>query len=252
MKLKKKDLKLVLYAGGILALLAGYFLGYQHFAENQTSLEARRDALQAEEAQVAEIYENQSTYEAEAEKAEQMIEEIVAKYPADVRTEDSILYAIDLEDSFDAEISSLTLNTDNLLYTIGSGAGEEEAATETEETASNDYSDAIGIIDTSTVQLPQVSLLDTQVTYNFTAGYEDCKTMFASIIDYVEKRNVTNLSLSYNGDSGELNGNMVVVMYYLSGTDKVYEEQDTGVTNFGTDDIFGSLKKSEKNEREQS
>ncbi len=34
---------------------------------------------------------------------------------------------------------------------------------------------------------------------------------------------------------------MSVNMYYLTGTDKEYGEPDSGVTNFGKDDIFGTL-----------
>jgi hypothetical protein len=263
MKIKKSDLKIVLYLVGVLALAAGYFLGYQTLAEKKTELVAQRTLLQQQEQQVNEIYENQGNYQEEADAATARIDEILANYPAGVLAEDTILYAKDLEEEFDATISTMSFTEGNLLYSAGTSAEEETADTsdetetdtaETEDTATADTTATaqdIGIIDASTVQYPQISLMDTEVTYNFTAAYEDSKEMFASILAFADKRNVSSIALSYDSDSGLLVGNMNVNMFYLSGTDAVYSEPDTGVTQHGTDNIFATLKKGDKNENKK-
>jgi hypothetical protein len=268
MKIKKKDLKVVLYLVGILALVAGYFLGYQNLAEKRTELEAQRTLLQEKETKVNEIYENQSTYQEEADEAEQKASEILAKYPADVQGEDVILYTVDLENEFDAQVTTIGFTEDNLLYTVGANTGDEAEDTSTDDTDDTDETDEtdtadttqsaaevtsqdIGIVDASTVQLPQISMLETTVTYDFTIGYTDCKSMFQSILDYANKRNVSSISLSYDSESGQLAGNMIVNMFYLTGTDKEYTEPDSGVTLHGTDNIFATLEKGDKNDKKK-
>jgi hypothetical protein len=263
MKIKKSDLKVVLYLVGVLALAAGYFLGYQKLAEKKTELVAQRTLLQQQEQQVNEIYENQGNYQEQADAATAGIDEILANYPSGVKAEDVILYAVDLENDYDAEISGMSFSEDNLLYSVGSNAASTETAAasddedgtdettdtaDTAETATATSGQDIGIVDASTVQFPQISLMDTTVTYNFKSDYTDCKTMFASILAFAEKRNVSSISLSYDSEGGQLVGNMNVNMYYISGSDKEYVEPDSGVTLYGTDNIFATLEKGDKND----
>lgn len=103
----------------------------------------------------------------------------------------------------------------------------------------------LGIMDESTVQLPSLSLINTSVSYDFETGYTDCKSVFAMILDYAEKRNVPSISLKYNDQTGLLDGNMNVSMFYVSGTDKLYMEPDAGVILHGKENLFGTVENQE-------
>ena len=66
---------------------------------------------------------------------------------------------------------------------------------------------------------------------------------YASILAYADKRNVPSISLSYDGESGKLSGNMTVNMYYMTGReDAAYEEPSSGVHSLGVKNIFGTIK----------
>lgn len=99
----------------------------------------------------------------------------------------------------------------------------------------------LGIIEEESVALPDLTLYSTVAGYDFTTGYQDCKSVFASILAFADHRNVPSITLAYDAETGKLKGNMSVNMYYLTRTDKEYGEPDSGVTNFGKDDIFGTL-----------
>lgn len=269
MSISKKDIKLLLYVGGILLLIAGYFLGYQHFAEIQVTLDEENVNLQSQVVRLNDIYMNQEMYIEQTQTFNQEIQAIYESFPAEVREEDAILYGRGLEKDYEMKISSIGISKANQFYLLGSAvAGTDTAAAdvetdeelmdttgettdttttseETPVTTGQTVDAALGLMSESSVQLPQIALFDTAVTYDFSVGYEDCKSVFAAILACADKRNIPSISLSYDGESGKLVGNMSVNMYYIAGTDEVYEEPDAGVVLHGVDNIFGTLTKQE-------
>ena len=248
MSISKKDIKLLLYVGGILLLIAGYFLGYQHFAEIQVTLDEENVNLQSQVVRLNDIYMNQEMYIEQTQTFNQEIQAIYESFPAEVREEDAILYGRGLEKDYEMKISSIGISKANQFYLLGSAvSGTDTAAAdaetdeelmdttgettdttttseETPVTTGQTVDAALGLMSESSVQLPQIALFDTAVTYDFSVGYEDCKSVFAAILACADKRNIPSISLSYDGESGKLVGNMSVNMYYIAGTDEEYEE----------------------------
>ena len=100
-RISKKDIKLLLYVGGILLLALAYFLGYQKFMEKREVLEAEQANLQQQVNRLNEISMYLDDYEEQAAVYDEEMDKIFSDYPADVREEDTILYACDMENSYD-------------------------------------------------------------------------------------------------------------------------------------------------------
>jgi hypothetical protein len=65
--------------------------------------------------------------------------------------------------------------------------------------------------------------------------------MIEDILTNPYVRNLRSFSLSYDGGGELIVGTLDLNMYYLAGTDKVYEEPDTGITVRGKDNIYETI-----------
>lgn len=271
--ISKKDAKLLLYAGGILLLVLAYFLGYQKFMEQREVLEAERSSLRQQVNRLDEIYAGKDEYEKQTLAYDGEMTQIFNNYPADVREENLILYASELERKHEIRFTNIGISPAMQIYSLGDsvGAGTAEG-TASESTGTAESADAagteadanaaaedqeqkldeqLGILDEASVELPQISLCNMAVAYDFTTGYNDCKSVFAMILESAEKKTVSAISLTYDTETGLLNGNMNVNMYYMTGTDKIYEEPDAGSIVHGKEDLFGTVdQKNEKNDED--
>lgn len=257
----KKDVKLLLYAGGILLLVLAYFFGYQKFMEKREVLEAEQSRLQQQVDRLNEIYAGRDEYEKQITAYNAEMIQIFNNYPAEVREEDTILYASELEKKNEIRVSNIGISPAIQMYSLGDsmGAAGTEGADAAAATGDQVAADAaaadsgqtldqqLGILDEASVTLPYFSLCNTAVAYDFTTGYNDCKSVVAMILESAEKRNVSAISLTYDTETGLLNGNMNVNMYYMAGTEKVYEEPDAGSIAHGKEDLFGTVE--QKNEK---
>lgn len=249
-RISKKDIKLLLYVGGLLLLALAYFLGYQKFMEKREVLEAEQANLQQQVNRLNEIAMYLDDYEEQAAVYDEEMDKIFSDYPAEVREEDTILYACDMENSYDIWVSNIGISPANQVFSLGDNVTtdvvaaetttDESAAAGTESTGMS-VDEQLGIQDEATVTLPYISLFDTAVVYDFTTGYSDCKSVFAMILACADKRNVSSISLAYDTETGLLNGNMNVNMFYMTGSDKTYEEPDAGIIVHGKDNLFGTV-----------
>ncbi|MGN0337986.1 MAG: hypothetical protein ACI4EE_10885, partial [Lachnospiraceae bacterium] len=226
----KKDVKLLLYVGGILLLVLAYFFGYQKFMEKREVLEAEQSRLQQQVDRLNEIYAGRDEYEKQITAYNAEMIQIFNNYPAEVREEDTILYASELEKKNEIRVSNIGISPAIQMYSLGDnlGAAGTDAVAATGDQAAADAAAAdsgqtldqqLGILDEASVTLPYFSLCNTAVAYDFTTGYNDCKSVVAMILESAEKRNVSAISLTYDTETGLLNGNMNVNMYYMAGTD---------------------------------
>lgn len=127
----------------------------------------------------------------------------------------------------------------------GTDAAANAAAGDNAATGAVSSEEELGILEESQVEKPDYNLYDMVVSYDFKTSYEDLKKIFGNILDNKDKRNVGDIAITYDEDSGKLIGNMTVNMYFVTGTDKVYEAPDTGTMKHGLSNIFGTLKKAD-------
>lgn len=117
----KKDVKLLLYAGGILLLVLAYFFGYQKFMEKREVLEAEQSRLQQQVDRLNEIYAGREEYEKQITAYNAEMIQIFSNYPAEVREEDTILYASELEKKNEIRVSNIGISPAIQMYSLEIG-----------------------------------------------------------------------------------------------------------------------------------
>lgn len=261
---------IILLGAGI--FLAVFFVVKPNLDTENAELMSENKKLNEQLARLNELEANLATYQSQRAAFEEDNVEILNQFPAELRTEDAILYAKKIENSSDMEISTVGVAPGSLMYSMngdnfdaaglatvddnGNGVTDATGTDTTGDTtgegtnaegtdaAGNTSGDDLGIIEESQVIKPDYNLYDMQVSYDFRTSYEDLKKIFGNILDNKNKRNIGDIAITYDEETGKLIGNMTVNMYFVTGTDKVYEEQNPGKLKHGISNIFGTLKKS--------
>lgn len=256
MKLQPKYIKGILYGVGVLILLIVIALIKPSMDEKHDQLQAAHDELAASVAQLEELEANAPTYEAKTKEYQEEDNTILAEFPAEVRAEDVILYAKEIENTSEMKISSVGVTTSNLLYAMNAAPAEaaapaeeetaEDGTAETGEAAPTDAvaapaANSLGMIDESMVVKPDYNLYQMPVSYDVKSSYRDLKTVISDILEDADKQNVSGLTLTFDQETGNLVGSLNVNRYYVTGTEKEYENPDAGNIKKGTNNIFGTI-----------
>jgi hypothetical protein len=249
MKKSKQAIAIILIVIGFGSIAVSASSIRPSLVEEGDRLQSENETLKIQLNQVRELEANVDSYTSETAAYESQSSAILAEFPAEVREEDAILYAKEIEDMSDYTISVVGINPGNLIYATGTSGeeaaadGTEETTTETADTAvSTTESSSLGILDEASVTVPVYQLFSMSASYEFTSGYEDMKDIIAKIYADPDKRNISALTLSYDSETGELIGNMSLNLYYLTGTDKTYTEPDAGKIKKGRKNIFATIK----------
>jgi hypothetical protein len=136
-------------------------------------------------------------------------------------------------------VTTDTSTTDSTDTTSTDTAAASEDTTDTGSSASSTYD--LGILEESDVVLPSYQLFAVPSSWDFSSTYTDMKAMIEDILTNPYVRNLRSFSLSYDGGGELIVGTLDLNLYYLAGTDKVYEEPDTGVTVRGKDNIYETI-----------
>ncbi len=272
MKSSKGAAKILIILFGVAILILTITVVNPRLDDTKYALEQENKTLTEKLARLTELEANLATYQTQKEQFENENVEILNQFPAELRTEDAILYAKKLENTSDMEIATIGVAPGSLLYAMNGdnldetglatvsgstadpggettdGAGGDTAGTDgTGDAAATGGADDLGIIEESQVEKPDYNLYDMVVSYDFKTSYEDMKKIFQNILDDKNKRNIGDVAITYDEESGKLIGNMTVNMYFVTGTEKMYEDPDPGSMKHGLSNIFGSLKKADSN-----
>ncbi|MGN0485213.1 MAG: hypothetical protein ACI4HI_16850 [Lachnospiraceae bacterium] len=203
--LSVRDKKLLFVFVGIVVLLLCYTQVFLTTKEENATLETEIAQLQQEKAGLDEMYAKMDVYLAEQKDMEEEIKGILSRYPAEIRREDAIAYAKKMDEENQIPISLISMSDPVLVQS-----------------------------------LQENNLYMLPVTYSFTGKYEDIKKVIGRIQKDKNKRTVTDLTLSYNEENGDLAGTMNVNLYYLDNTGKKYKEPQTSGTSQGKNNLFDS------------
>lgn len=235
---KKSDINILIMLLGVLLAVAAYFFVYNSFTEKTAVLQSDNAALETEVAELQKLADNKNFYIEETVRMNEEMTAIMAKYPSEVRTEDQIMYTVELENVYSIWVNSLQAG-DKEMVQIATQEPQPVEVTEeapVEETAAENAVEApaaSGYQDT-------VFLYNSPFSINFKVTYRSMKDIVAAIVDSDERMNITNLSLAYDGDTGCLAGSLNANMFTMSGTDTLYEELNVPGVSTGTADFFQS------------
>jgi hypothetical protein len=259
-----KSLILVVLGGGILALSVSSIKPM--FEDRYEVLEATNQDLSSQLERVQELEANQVSYSEQSAAFSEQTAEILDEFPAMIKEEDILVYArmMEQESNGKTDINTVSIGSGNLLYASGVGAVDETTAAAVADTGTTDTTDTdtttdtastddttgestasstydLGILEESDVVLPNYQLFAVPTSWDFSSTYTETKAMIEDILTNPYVRNLRSFSLSYDGGGELIVGTLDLNLYYLAGTDKVYEEPDTGITVRGKDNIYETI-----------
>ena len=258
---------------GVAVFGLGWFFGYRPQMEEAANIEAANKPLEERLSNLLELAGNRDFYISETENAQNKINEYVSKFPSDVKEENGIVLAQNIENSLGMQISNVGIATKEFVASID-GSTEEEIAEQNEtmsEQANSQTREQIDEIEgtdskaaeelqnasdiaaaqaDSTSQTPV--LYRTQDTLEFTGTYANLKDVVAYLAEQTGRLTVDNMNASYDTSTGYLTGSIVVNMFSMTGTGNTYTEPDAGQVAYGTSNLFGTLEKAIANTAQTS
>ena len=273
MNISMRDKKLLLMFSGVAVFGLGWFFGYRPQMEEAANIEAANKPLEERLSDLLELAGNRDFYISETENAQNKINEYVSKFPSDVKEENGIVLAQNIENSLGMQISNVGIATKEFVASID-GSTEEEIAEQNEtmsEQANSQTREQIDEIEgtdskaaeelqnaadiaaalaDSTSQTPV--LYRTQDTLEFNGTYANLKDVVAYLAEQTGRLTVDNMNASYDTSTGYLTGSIVVNMFSMTGTGNTYTEPDAGQVAYGTSNLFGTLEKATANTAQTS
>ena len=131
MNISMRDKKLLLMFSGVAVFGLGWFFGYRPQMEEAANIEAANKPLEERLSNLLELAGNRDFYISETESAQNKINEYVAKFPSDVKEENGIVLAQNIENSLGMQISNVGIATKEFVASID-GSTEEEIAEQNE------------------------------------------------------------------------------------------------------------------------
>ena len=247
--ISKKNIRLLLYVFGVLILILVLASVRPQIQEKTDALTSENQQLSSQLQTLVNLEMNESTYIEQSKTYETEIASILEKYPAEVREEDAIIFAKEIEDMSELKINTIGIAPGNLLLSLRSANAEPAVTTDTAATDTTDAATTVstgvdlGIMEPTDVVCPDYYLYNMTVSYDFTSDYEDLKKVFAKILADEDKRNISAMSLTFDSENGLLVGNINMNLFYMMGTEKEYVAPDPGVVLTGNDNIFGTMTK---------
>ena len=273
MNISMRDKKLLLMFSGVAVFGLGWFFGYRPQMEEAANIEAANKPLEERLSNLLELAGNRDFYISETENVQNKFNEYVSKFPSDVKEENGIVLAQNIENSLGMQISNVGIATKEFVASID-GSTEEEIAEQNEtmsEQANSQTREQIDEIEgtdskaaeelqnasdiaaaqaDSTSQTPV--LYRTQDTLEFTGTYANLKDVVAYLAEQTGRLTVDNMNASYDTSTGYLTGSIVVNMFSMTGTGNTYTEPDAGQVAYGTSNLFGTLEKATANTAQTS
>ena len=273
MNISMRDKKLLLMFSGVAVFGLGWFFGYRPQMEEAANIEAANKPLEERLSNLLELAGNRDFYISENENAQNKINEYVSKFPSDVKEENGIVLAQNIENSLGMQISNVGIATKEFVASID-GSTEEEIAEQNEtmsEQANSQTREQIDEIEgtdskaaeelqnaadiaaalaDSTSQTPV--LYRTQDTLEFNGTYANLKDVVAYLAAQSGRLTIDNMNASYDTSTGYLTGSIVVNMFSMTGTGNIYTEPDAGQVAYGTSNLFGTLEQAAANAAQPS
>ncbi len=222
MNISKRDLRLVLILLSILIFILAYFLVYSKYETRTGEVETQKKELQTKLSQLQGYSNKLGEYEQAIESNKQTIKNEIAHYPNDVRSEELIMYAVDLEDEVGLSISTASFSGPQLVMPL-------RAILERDGTTENL---------TLTAYRNTLSIT-AELTYQQLKSFID----YINYTTYVTKLNTANLS--FDSETGELMSTIIIDKFFITGADAEYYETEVPVMGYGTENIFGTITKAE-------
>ena len=220
-KITPGQVKLLLLLLIVVLLFGAYRFGYQPINEKNEAVKAEIEdytakirVLDAKITRKAEFEEGIKSVDAKAYK-------VFDLYGGGNTNEKTIMMLVALEEASEMSISNVSFGADtNIYYT-------------------NSVKSSTGL---------GVYMFRQPLTISYRVTYDGMKKAIDFITEYKERMTIESVTASYDTLTGQLTGTMVLNLYSVIGGNAEYTAPSTGVTEFGTENIFGSFEPVESEE----
>lgn len=241
MKIRKSDINLLIMALGIAIAVCSYFFVFNTFKEKKAALEGENASLQKEVDDLQRLADNKQFYLDETARMNAEITDIMNRFPPGMLVEDILMGVVRNEAAYSIFYESISVE----------GVQQVQVAAETpQQDAVEDGIDALedtevteetGDAVVATGGLKEtVFLYNMPITYGFKSTYRSIKDIISDIVKGNDRMNLQSVTLSYDGDTGCVQGTLVTNVYSMDGTGKYYELLNIPGIQLGVDDLFKS------------
>lgn len=250
MKLRKQDVNLLIAVIGILIAVCCYFFVYTKLNDKTEVLEAENAALQQEVDRLQELEDNKQEYLDKTAAMNEEMTEIKSHFAPAYRAEDQILYVDSIEKTFSTDVSAVGMPGSSMIevaYTAPEIVTADSAVAQTEEAAEGEAAEGEEAAPEEAAPAPAATpdnyLYCSPVSISFIASYASIKDVIKALNEDNMRKSIDAVSLSFDGETGDLAGSMSFKMYSMTGTDAVYETPVITNVPAGTGNIFNSAEK---------
>ena len=263
MSISTRDKKILLMFSGVAVFAAGYFFGYKPQMSKAEEIETASVPLETRLNELLEMAKNKEFYVEETSRYNQEVSDYVAQFPADVKEEDGILLARDMENTLDMEVSNIGISTRNFVASLD-GSTEEEIGELVDQTlsekANEQTQEQIDEIEGTDTKAEEALADATEAAVSDAADLTDQTVLFRRLdtlqfngtydslkdaVDYLASRSgrmtLDSVDASFDASTGNLIGTITVNMFSMTGTGSTYTEPDAGSVALGRKDLFGTI-----------
>lgn len=216
-----KNALLYVTAVGALLMILVYVFVFQKLNTEAETIQNSNRTLSERVNELKQYYDNRETYLQDTQTLEQLIDELLAVYPADAREEDAIMLAVQMQRNSEAEFLTINMSKGNVIHEVSA-----ETVTAA---ASEKYAQALQFRNMDAIYVNEVS-------------YAGLKSMIQTVFDSSNRIGIQNIVYS-KGDTENprLSGHIDLVFYSVDGAGKEYIAPDIIPYIAGTDNIFGEI-----------
>ena len=218
MKISKREIYLLVALLGIGIAVCAWQFGFKKINAETETLRAETEVIQKDIQKYSAVKNNIELYQKGIEDATTKIADVLNEFPVAIMEEDLIMFGRELEKNDQATmVSSVAFGTNSNVFVATSHP-----------------------VDSTTVPL-SYSLYNNQISVSYNTSYDGFKDLVDYMYEHKNRMSLESFALAYDADNGRLMGTSVINMYYVSGTDKEYKQQNLSGVSIGTDNIFGTL-----------
>jgi len=218
-KLTSKEICYGVIAAVACACLLVYMFVVKNYNEKTDVLKASNAELRQKVEDMKQYYDNMAFYKSEKTRMTGEVNTLTADYPGNAREEDTIMMAVDLNNTAIINFDDIKISGNDAIHTIP-----KETVT------------AAGIEGLNS----EIVFRQRQATYGNTTDYADLKTVINRIYESPYRIGVNSISYAKDNDANNLiKGTIDITYYNLEGMNKEYKKPDMSEYMSGSMELFG-------------
>lgn len=235
-KISQKESKLLFSMLFLLILVVSYQFVYVKNVEKLEVIETEITTLKERVDTLKQQVANKDTMIQEIDQMKQETIDLVSTYGKGTTIEKTILFTKDMEDLASMKIDSLNVSQDSYFLSQTIPTDNKYVSGTNEVNKGYTLTEGTEVIDHNVL-----TGYRTDAAINFTVTYDNLKRVLNYIHQHEEKRNISDISLAYDSETGNLKGTMNIAMYHILGNKDSYEMPSIRRNNLGTRNIFGTI-----------